>query len=167
MVSKREIIMATIVEDGTIVSNANSYVSDANFATYASDHGITVTGVAAQLLLRAAIYVEQLQFIGAKKTKAQTMQWPRTSVNIDGFAIDSDEIPQLLVDLQCEVALAVDGGDDPLATVARAVKKEKVDVIEVEYSDSAAPFAYNLKIKALERKLTGTSGGMSFKVSRV
>jgi hypothetical protein len=47
------------------------------------------------------------------------------------------------------------------------VKKEKVDVIEVEYSDSAAPFAYNLKIKALERKLTGTSGGMSFKVSRV
>jgi hypothetical protein len=63
--------------------------------------------------------------------------------------------------------LAIDSGDDPLGTVERAVKREKVDVIEVEYANNAAPFAYNLKIKALERKLTSIRGGISFQVSRV
>ena len=158
--------MTTIVENGTIVANANSYVSDANFAVYAADHGITVTGVAAELLLNAAIYVEQLSFVGTKRTKEQTMQFPRNDVYIDGWNYLSTEIPKLLIDLQCEVALAIDGGDDPLATVARATKKEKVDAIEVEYADSAAPFVYNLKIKALERKLTNMSGGLSFTVTR-
>ena len=50
--------------------------------------------------------------------------------------------------------------------MARAVKREKVDVIEVEYADNAAPFVYNLKIKALERKLTGRRGLNGFPVNR-
>lgn len=159
--------MSTIVETGSIVTGANSYVSDADFATYASDRGITVTGTAAQLLLRAALYVEQLSFKGDKKTKAQRMQWPRYGVIIDGFSIESDEIPQQLIDLQCEVALAIDGGDDPLGTIDRSVKREKVDVIEVEYMDNAAPFAINRKIKALESKLTRVrSGGMVVELFR-
>ena len=159
--------MTTIVEDGTIVSNANSYISDADFATYASDRGVTVAGVAAQLLLNAALYVEQLQFIGDKKTKAQSMQWPRNNVYIDGFVVDSDEIPVLLKDLQAEVALAIDAGNDPLKTIDRAVKSTKVGPIEKEFADNAAPFSINLKIKSLERKLTNSTGGASFKVVRV
>jgi len=159
--------MTTVVETGAIVAGANSYISDADFETYATNHGAIVLGIAAELLLNAAIYVEQLPFIGDKQTKAQTMQWPRFNVYLDGFIIDTNEIPTLLKDLQCEVALAIDGGDDPLATVARAVKREKVDVIEVEYADNAAPFVYNLKIKALERKLTNISSGLAFKVARV
>lgn len=151
--------MATTVEDGSIVTGANSYVSDADFAAYASDRGYTVTGTAAELLLRAALYVEQLSFKGDKKTKAQRMQWPRYNVEIDGFYIESDEIPQQLIDLQCEVALAIDGGDDPLSTIGRSVKREKVDVIEREFMDNAAPFAINRKIKSLESKLTRVRGG--------
>jgi hypothetical protein len=159
--------MATIVEDGSIVDDANSYVSDADFDTYATDHGAEVEGIAAELLLNAARYVEQLPFIGTKQTQAQEMQWPRFNVYIDGFLLGNTEIPKLLRSLQCEVALAIDAGDDPLGTVERAVKREKVDVIEVEYANNAAPFAYNLKIKALERKLTSIRGGISFQVSRV
>ena len=158
--------MATVVEDGSIVAGANSYISDADFATYASDRGVTVTGVAAQLLLNAALYVESLSFIGSKKTQAQDMQWPRIDVYIDGYAELSTTIPKLLKDLQAEVALAIDAGNNPLNTIERAIKSEKVDVIEVEYQDNAAPFIINLKIKALERKLTDAIGGNGFKVSR-
>lgn len=158
--------MTTIVENGTIVANANSYVSDAVFSAYAASHGVTVSGIPAKLLLNAAIYVEQLDFIGSKKTKNQSMQFPRNDVYIDGFIYNSTELPKLLLDLQCEVALAIDNGDDPLSTIARETKKEKVDVIEVEYAESSAPFVYNLKIKALERKLTVSSGGLSFTVTR-
>ena len=158
--------MTTVVETGAIVAGANSYISDADFATYASNRGITVSGVAAQLLLKAALYVETLSFIGSKRTKEQDMQWPRYDVYIDGFTIDSNEIPTLLKDLQAEVALAVDAGNNPLSTVPRAVKKQKVDVIEIEYADNASPFVRNRKIKALERKITYSTEGLSFRTNR-
>ena len=94
------------------------------------------------------------------------MQWPRYDVYIDGFTIDSNEIPTLLKDLQAEVALAVDAGNNPLSTVPRAVKKQKVDVIEIEYADNASPFVRNRKIKALERKITYSTEGLSFRTNR-
>tara|TARA_R110000868_G_scaffold192553_1_gene437116 strand:+ start:231 stop:710 length:480 start_codon:yes stop_codon:yes gene_type:complete len=158
--------MTTIVEDGSIVAGANSYISDEFLLAYSSSRGITLTGVSSQLLLNAALYVEQLSFIGLKNTRDQDMQWPRTNVYIDSFAVTSTEIPKVLKNLQAEVALAIDAGNNPLNTIERAVKREKVAVIEVEYADNAAPFAINLKIKALERKLTSNNRGSSFQVSR-
>tara|TARA_R110000737_G_C14374187_1_gene449352 strand:- start:104 stop:601 length:498 start_codon:yes stop_codon:yes gene_type:complete len=164
--------MTTVVEDGSIVAGANSYISDADFSTYANDRGVTinngavVTGKVAELLLNAALYVESLYFIGLKLTKDQDMQWPRANVYIDSFAVASSEIPKLLINLQAEVAIAIDAGNNPLNTIERSVKRTKLGPIEKEYADNAAPFAINLKIKALERKLTGISGGSSFQVTR-
>ena len=152
--------MTTIVETGALVSGANSYVSDAELTDYAGDRGLTLTGDAGVLLLQAMLYIEALSFKGQKKTKDQPLVWPRYGVYIDGFNVASDEIPAILKTLQCEVALSIDAGSDPLANVDRAVKREKVDVIEVEYADNAAPYAYSRKIKALEKKLTIGSGGM-------
>ena len=151
--------MALTVEDGSIVTGADSYISVADFQAYNTARGYTLTGDEEQLLLRAMLYVEQLSFKGYKLTKAQPLQWPRNGVSIDGFEVTTSEIPQQLIDLQCEVALAIDGGDDPLGTIDRAVKREKVDVIEVEYQDNAVPFSLNRKIKALESKLTRVSSG--------
>ena len=154
--------MATVVETGAGLTNSNSYISDATFAAYAVSMGVTVSGTAAILLLKASIYVEALPFIGTKKTSAQAMQWPRNSATVDGFLTPSDVIPKLLKDLQCEVAIAIDGGLDPLSDVGRSVKKEKVDVIEIEYQANSAAFSYNRKILALEKKLTNSG----FLVSR-
>ena len=154
--------MATVVETGVGLTNSNSYISDADFAAYAASMGVTVSGTAAILLLKASIYVEALPFIGTKKTSAQSMQWPRNDATVDGFLTPSDAIPKLLKDLQCEVAIAIDSGTDPLADVTRSVKKEKVDVIEVEYMANSAAFSYNRKILAIEKKLTNSA----FTVSR-
>ena len=158
--------MAIIVEDGSGVLGANSYINGAGLDAYGLARGISFVGDKDVLLTLAALYIEQLPFIGDKKTKAQPIQWPRYNATIDRFNILSTEIPQQLIDLQCEVAIAIGDGDDPLSTVGRAVKREKVDTIEVEYADNAAPFAYNRKIKALEKKLTTISGGLSFRIDR-
>lgn len=147
--------MATIiVEDGTGDNlNANSYVSEADLSTYASDRGITITGTPAVLLIQAMDYVESQMFIGTKETDTQPLQWPRNNVYIDGYYVAPEDLPSELKNGQMATALAIDAGNDPLSTVDREVKKEKVDVIEVEYMDGAASESINRTINAAMRKI--------------
>ena len=158
--------MTLIIETGTGKADAQSYLSAIELTAYASARGISIVGDVEVLILRASMYVDALSFIGSKNTKDQAMQWPRSNASMDGFLIATTEIPNVLKDLQAEVAIAIGNGNDPLATVARAVKKTKVGPIEKEYADNAAPFVYNLRIKALERRLVQSSGTSTFKVSR-
>jgi len=154
--------MAIEVEDGTGKTNSNSYISEADFATYASDRGITVTGTASELLIQAMDYIEQQPFKGWKYTDDQALQWPRGGVYIDGYYVDVDEIPQLLQEALCEVALGVDAGNNPLATQDRMTKREKVGDIEVEYSESSRATAYLAAAESkLQKLLKAGSGGIS------
>jgi len=50
-------------------------------------------------------------------------------------------------------------GNDPLSTVDRAIKREKVDVIEIEYMDNASISTVIRSIGNAMRKLV-TSGSM-------
>jgi len=143
--------MATIiVEDGTQISGANSYVSAADFATYAADRGVTVTGTDTILLITAMDYIEQQNFKGNQLTSTQALQWPRCNVVIDGWYNVQTEIPQLLIDAQCEVALGIDAGNNPLATVGRETKQETVGPISVTYMQGARSLPY---LSAAENKL--------------
>ncbi len=155
--------MATIVvEDGAGKTNSNSYVSEADLTTYATDRGVTLSGTEAVLLIQAMDYIESQPFKGYKYTSEQALQWPRGGVTIDGYDVDVDEIPQLLIDAQCEVAIGIDGGTNPLANVERATKSEKVDVIEVEYMDGARDAVYLAAAESkLSKLLKAGSGGMS------
>jgi len=158
--------MSLIIETGTGKADAQSYITVVELSAYAAARGITIVGDPSQLLLRAMTYLETRDYTGSKNTKEQALQYPRVNVYIDEFPILTTEIPNILKDLLAEVSIAIDGDEDPLATVERAVKKEKVDVIEVEYQDNAAPFVYNMRIKALERKILKNTGGNSFAVMR-
>jgi hypothetical protein len=142
--------MALIIEDGTGKTDSQSYASEAELDSYASVRGVTLSGVDTELLIKAMDYLEQQNFKGNKLTKEQALQWPRYDVWIDGFPVDTDEIPVQLKEAQMEYALSIDGGVDPSATVDRAIKKERVSSIEVEYMDGASDTQY---IKAAEQKL--------------
>lgn len=156
-----------IVENGTVVTGANSYVTEAELATYAADRGITISGTEAILIIQAMDYVENLEFIGIKTEEDQPLQWPRYNAVVDDYLIDSNEIPQLLKDGQMEACLAIDAGQDPLANVARQTKKEKVDVLEVEYMDNAASKTIVKRItNKLRKLLNGSVSGISFVVRR-
>jgi hypothetical protein len=162
--------MATIiVENGTVVAGANSYVSEADLTAYAADRGVTLTTALDVLIIKAMDYIESLSFIGDKHKEAQPLQWPRDEVYIDRYYIERETIPKELKEGVYTAALAIDAELDPLRIIERATKREKVDVIEVEYMDSAASETIVRTISAALYKILrpGGHGGSSFRVVRV
>lgn len=159
--------MTIIVEDGTIVTGANSYVSEAELTAYATARGLTLSTDTEQLLIRGMDYIEAQSYKGFKFTKTQPLQWPRAGVYVDGYLVDADEIPTELKNGQMESALAIDNGQDPLADIARTTKSETVGSLSVTYADNASSTAIVRKISSSLRKLLGSgSGGTQFNVGR-
>lgn len=157
--------MAIIIEDGTVVSGANSYVTVAEITTYATNNGINLIGDPTQLVYRSMNYIESQNLIGDKYSRDQPLQWPRLNIYIDGYYYDYNEIPQLLKDAQCAVAIAIADGADPLGIIERETKREKVGDIEVEYKDSSSNASYSRSINAFMKKLV-KGGGANVMVQR-
>lgn len=153
--------MAITVENGSIVSGANSYVTEAELTAYATARGVTLTTGTEQLLIQAMDYLEGKNFIGDKNNIDQPLQWPRLNVLVDGFFISSDAIPQSLKDGQMEIAISLDAGDEPLASQGRETRREKIGEIEIEYAPTARAMVYltaaeNKLRKLINKSLTAT-----------
>lgn len=130
--------MALVVETGAIVTGANTYVSLADFKAWADARGITygTDEVVTQQIYRAMDYIESLDFKGLKHTETQPLQWPRDMVYIDGYSVDSDEIPnQLKLAVYEAIKVEIDG-DSRLSPDEREVISEKIDSISVTYKSS-------------------------------
>lgn len=153
--------MAIIVEDGSIVAGANSYVSESELTTYCTNRGVTLTGTASQLLLLAMDYIESLAFIGVKRTKDQPLVWPRYRVYVDGYYLNEDEIPVQLKNGVMECAIAIDQGNSPLIDLPRATKREKVGDLEVEYMDKSSSVITNRKVNSALKKLLANGGTLA------
>lgn len=151
--------MTIIVEDGTVVANANSYVSEADLTTYATERGITLTGTLSVLLIKAMDYIEGQDFIGYKSIDTQPLQWPRYGAVIDGYEISSSVIPKELKDAQMSVAVSISSGADPLSTVDRSIKSESLGPMSTEYMDSASDVEIIRSISNKLRKLLRSNGG--------
>jgi len=149
------------VEDGSIVTGANSYVPVAYADTYNTDRATAWTGTDGEkeaALIKATDYLEQVyqgRWIGDPLSDTQALSWPR---------ID-DIIPDRLKQAVCILALeAITADLNPVQD--RAVKREKVDVIEVEYMDNAKAGKTRPAIDGLLRALL-TGFGMNAKAVRV
>ena len=132
--------MATlIVEDGSIVDNANTYVDVATVLAYATDHGNTTWALATQAeqeaaILNSMIYIESLPYKGYPSTSDQSLVWPRQDVVVNGWELSGDYIPRQLIAAQCEASIrSLAGSLSPDLKRGGAIKKQKVDVIETEY----------------------------------
>jgi hypothetical protein len=160
--------MTIVVEDGSIVTGANSYGTEAGLTTYASARGITIpTADREQYLIQAMDIIEYVDFGGIKYTKAQPLQFPREGLVIDGYEIDVDEIPNDLIESQYEAAIAVYQGNSPLAVRERLVKRVQVGSISKEYADGGTEYAtpnalYNKLAKLLG---SGYNNGFEFSVT--
>jgi len=130
--------MSLIVENGSIVPNADSYVAVADYEAWADARGIEYDDAAVESqILRAMDYIETLRFIGQKSTKNQSLQWPRVGVVVDGYELDYNEIPQQLKRAVYESIKAESEGLSQLANVERRTLREKVGEIEVQYADNS------------------------------
>jgi hypothetical protein len=147
----------------------NSYVTVAESDTYWSDRNNTAwAGTDAQkqaALIEATQYMDgAYTFIGTQKPD-YPLCWPRFDVEINagnfkGIWYDAETIPQSIKDACCELALeALSARLDPVLDRGGMIKREKVDVIEVEYSDFApSGRTFTFVGKLLKPFLDGGSG---------
>lgn len=137
--------MTIIVEDGSNVSDANSYVNliDARAILIPLGQNLDIDdAIAEQQILNATRYIEAFRkrYQGWKTNNNQAMQWPRSGVVIDGISIDIDIIPQDLIDAQ--VFSAYEFSKNQIlqpSSPGQSVKSEEiVDAVKVSYFDTGA-----------------------------
>ena len=118
--------MAITVQTNDGLSTANSYVSVTDFDAYTMARGIAITGNPEQLLLSAMDVLESKQYKSEPLNDAQSTLFPRMGV----------AIPRAIKQAQLMLAVAADTNDLLSATTEQIAKREKVDVIEVEYFEN-------------------------------
>lgn len=121
------------------VTDADAYWSARNNSTWAA----ATTGQKEKALLEATQYIDgAFSFIGTQNPD-NVLAWPRydvyiTSGNFAGVSYDSTTIPPQIKNACAELALdALSSRLIESKARGGAVKREKVDVIEVEYMDWA------------------------------
>ena len=132
-----------VVEDGTGLSNADSFVSVAYADTYFSTRNVTewasLTNKEA-LLIKATDYIEAVYseaWKGTTLVDTQSLSFPRI---ID----DATVYPDRLLKAVCELALKAKDGA-LLVDVEQRTIEEKIDVISVkyaEYSDQKTQYSF-------------------------
>lgn len=134
--------MALVVEDGTQVANANSYVSLADARTYAAARGVTLPAVDLDceiLAIKAMDYIEAQRdkYKGNRVASTQALQWPRTGVVIDTFDITETSIPRELINAQVQTMIELFSGREVMPTSAdsRVKIREKIGPIEDEWAE--------------------------------
>jgi hypothetical protein len=132
--------MALVVEDGSVISGANSYITLADYRAWANSRGIIASDsdtVLERYVLRAMDYFEQLMFIGNKANENQPLQWPRTEALIDGYYADATEIPVQVKRALYEAVKVEADGYSELNNQDRRTIREKIGDIEVQYADNS------------------------------
>lgn len=135
--------MAFIVEDGTGLTNSNSYVSVTEADDYFADRGNADWAALSndekqQFLIQSAQYMDgeyYSRYIGYQKSESQSMAWPRecarNSVN-PNIVYSSASIPESLKQAQLEGAEVARGGSSFYSATEKGLKKidQSVDVIK-------------------------------------
>ena len=136
--------MALVIEDGTIVAGANSYIDLPDTKAYAEARGVdlgTDDAVIEQRLLIAMDYLESLNYKGTRTDPdEQLLAWPRVGVTFDGRTFGDHVIPQKLKSAQAQLTVEQTNGIEIFASSGASttapeagIKKEVVDVIETEF----------------------------------
>ena len=141
--------MSLIVEDGTIVAGAESFVTVAAANTYHSNRGnatwaTITTAQAEEALRRATDYMEQMyrnRWKGFRVSSSQALSWPRADVELEDGpyrnTVATDIVPTEVKNACSEYALRAAAGE-LAADLEQAVVSEGVGPMRVEY-DRGSP----------------------------
>ena len=141
-----------------------AYSTTTELEAYATARGYTILGNASELLTLANDYIETAEYQGYRYDRTQATKWPRYGVLIEDYPIPSDVVPDGIKKAEMQLAIEIDKGFNPLSIVERAIKREKVDVLETEYMDSAASSEIIRSVNAMLAPYLANRGG--FGVSR-
>jgi hypothetical protein len=157
--------MTLVVEDGTGKANAESYVSVADCAAYATKRALSFPGTdvpnSEAALRLATAFIDntyRARFTGYRTyRRAQALEWPRVGAYVyipnnssdmayaGGYDpaydyIGQNEIPVEIINATCEAAIrefTTPGTLSPDLDRGNAVKRLKAGSVEIEYGASA------------------------------
>lgn len=142
-------MVTMVVEDGTGLATANSYISIADADTYFTQQGTAGAAWAApdalktEYLVRAAAALDDLygrkyiSYLPASDDTIQGLLWPRENVwDRHNRRIPAGNIPQEVKDAQCEMALLAQNGISlyPEGRAGNNILSESVAVGELSQS---------------------------------
>lgn len=168
--------MPLIVEDGTIVAGADSYISLADARALADKYGwvLPVDDTEAEAALRNGagyIGLQEPQMCGTRVSASQSLAYPRQNVTLYGFPVASDSIPDQIKQAQVIAAVEYGSGTDVRASSdGRTTSMERVEgAVTVQYfnnGNTGATTVITAAIDALRPLLCGLNNGFSFNVYR-
>ncbi len=157
--------MTVVVEDGSCIEGANSYLSAVDFKAYADARGLSYDGKSddeiGEALIRATSWIDatyRTRFPGVRTYGAlQSLQWPRkagciingqyvpdayltTVTDAEGIPIATTEIPSALESGTAEAAyreLVSPGTLAPDLERGGDIRRLKAGSVEVEYATTA------------------------------
>lgn len=168
--------MPLIVEDGSIVAGADSYISLADARALAAKYNweLPEDDAEAEAALRngaAYIDLQEPALCGQRVSAEQSMAYPRTGVSIHGFPVARDAIPSQVIRAQIAAAVEYGKGSDVRASSdGRIVTMERVEgAVTVQYADNGvtgATISITAAMDALKPIICGGNNAFQFRVSR-
>lgn len=168
--------MSLIVEDGSGVPNADSYASTDDLVAYCTNFGYTPmdAGLQEGYLRRAALEMDQMQWIGTQNDPAQSLAWPRK----DTCTVPNVEygVPRNIKYGQMQLSLdlyAIDqnpavapGAAGPIQSLTETVSGAVSESTTYDTSGRILPPSQRAKSNALFAKYLANSG-FGIAISRV
>lgn len=169
--------MALIVEDGSIVPDADSYITLVDAKALADKFGWelpTDDAEAESALRNGASYIDlqEPSLCGARVSAEQSLAYPRKGVTINGFPVAEDSIPKQVIKAQVAAAVEYGKGTDVRASSDGRITthEEVVGAVVVEYADNGVTGATTTITSAMDalRPLIcgGGNNGFQFRVTR-
>ena len=168
--------MALVVETGTGLPNADSYITLADARVYAANYGLTLPSddTEAEIALRqgcAYIELQEGRYSGTRVSTSQALAWPRTdAANSFGSQYPDNVVPIQLGRAQVAAAAEFAKGTDVRATDdGKSVASEAVTgAVSVSYFNNGKTGEGSVITRALDelRVLLVVGNGFSFRVGR-
>lgn len=157
-----------VVEDGTGVADANSYVSEDTADEYFDDRADTdwssSSNDAEAALIRASQALDMIYRLRYPGTRAngrdQGLEWPRdNATDINGYTIASDEIPIEVIEATCELAKRerITPGS-AMPDLERAIRSVRAGSVAVEFSSNARASTTYQIVDGIMSNLVGGGG---------
>jgi hypothetical protein len=147
-----------VIEDGSNVADANSYMTATEIIAYAEMRGVTLVpgspideNKVAIMAINAMDYLNLFRhrWKGRKTYGDQRLDWPRQCVYTDDIiAIPSDTIPNDIKDAQCQLCIEISKGIILLPSNGNDafITHEKIGPIETNYSEAVRMAAGTLPV---------------------
>jgi hypothetical protein len=130
-----------LVEDGTNVAGANSFVTLDEIKAYATARNRVIPDddeLLAQYAIRAMDYIVSFRndFNGERTYDDQPLPFPRSNLYIDRVLFDQTKIPVEIKNVQCQLVIEIAAGVELFPTTqGQNVKRKRVGPLETEWFD--------------------------------